>query len=233
MPDLNHPCDERLALLDRISLSTGAHDHIDPEAGECCLVEAASWLRCATEPSDHDPTVCPVIAGFARSWNDALPDEGRNRLLKPFVARIIGTNTSPADSETRAWMATDWLARVHTPAWLRLAGLTQEAAALEACARIVDATTANAAQPRLEEARRARAAAWAAAWDAARDAARAAAWAAAWDAAWDAARDAAWAAAWAAARDALRPTVEALQASAVGLLGAMCDVGRVPEVVDA
>jgi hypothetical protein len=52
----------------------------------------------------------------------------------------------------------------------------------------------------------ARAAAWAAAWDAARAAAWDAARAAAWDAAWDAARDAAWAAAraaaWAAARDA-------------------------------
>ena len=52
----------------------------------------------------------------------------------------------------------------------------------------------------------ARDAAWAAAWDAARDAARDAAWDAAWDAARAAARDAAWAAAWdaawAAARDA-------------------------------
>ena len=56
------------------------------------------------------------------------------------------------------------------------------------------------------------AAAWDAAWDAARNAAWAAAWAAArnaaWDAAWDAARNAAWAAAraaaWAAARAAAR-----------------------------
>jgi len=57
-----------------------------------------------------------------------------------------------------------------------------------------------------------RAAAWAAARGAARDAARAAAWAAArgaardaaWSAAWDAARAAAWAAAWSAAWDAAR-----------------------------
>jgi hypothetical protein len=54
---------------------------------------------------------------------------------------------------------------------------------------------------------------------------RAAAWEAARAAAWAAASAAASAAAWAA----LRPTVEALQASAVELLGAMCDVGRVAQ----
>jgi hypothetical protein len=61
-------------------------------------------------------------------------------------------------------------------------------------------------------------AAWDAAWDAARaaarDAARAAARAAAWVAARAAARD--------AARDALKPTVEAMQTSAVDLLRRMC-----------
>jgi hypothetical protein len=51
----------------------------------------------------------------------------------------------------------------------------------------------------------ARAAAWDAAWAAARAAARAAAWAAAWDAA----RDAAWAAAWDAARAAARDAARA------------------------
>ena len=72
-------------------------------------------------------------------------------------------------------------------------------------------------------------AAWAAAGDAAWAAARAAAWAAAgaaaWAAAWDAARDAAGDAARDAARDAagdaLRPTVEALQASALELVERM------------
>jgi hypothetical protein len=63
--------------------------------------------------------------------------------------------------------------------------------------------------PTLDAARRAawdaaRDAARAAARDAAWDAARDAAWSAARDAAWDAARDAAWSAAWSAARDAAR-----------------------------
>ena len=190
---------ERLNRLDTLSFQAGSHE----PNGTFCVMEFAAWL--VHEPwSDHPQCVSPVIAAFARNWNDALEEEPRNRLLKPLVADMIGTATTPEDEETRAWMATDWLCRVHTPAWLRLAGLTEHAHALESCARIVDAVTARAAQPRLDEARHASAAAsdaaWAAAWDAARDAA----WAAAWDAVRDAVRDAAWDAAWAAARAAAR-----------------------------
>jgi hypothetical protein len=245
-----HP--DRLARLDTLTLDEGKHD----PNGTFCVMEFAAWL--AHEPwTDHPVCVSPVIGAFARNWNDSLNVEDRNRLLKPLVLDMIGTATTPQDEETRAWMATDWLARVHTPAWLRLAGLTKHAEALESCARIVDAVTAGAAQPRLEEARQASAAAWDAAWDAARDAARdaawdaasAAAWDAAWDAAWAAARAAAWdaasAAAWEAAWDAasaaaraaasaaLLPTVAALQESAVELVRAMCAVGRVEVVVTA
>jgi hypothetical protein len=197
---------ERLARLETLTLDAGKHD----PNGTFCVMEFAAWL--AHEPwTDYPQCVSPVIAAFARNWNDCLDVESRNRLLKPLVVEMIGTRTTAEDEETRAWMATDWLARVHTPAWLRLAGLTKEAQALESCARIVDAVTATNAQPRLEEARQASAAAW----DAARDAARDAAWDAARDAAWDAARDAAraaaraaaWDAAWAAQADALREII--------------------------
>jgi hypothetical protein len=247
-----HP--DRLARLDTLTLDEGKHD----PNGTFCVMEFAAWL--AHEPwTDHPVCVSPVIGAFARNWNDSLNVEDRNRLLKPLVLDMIGTATTPQDEETRAWMATDWLARVHTPAWLRLAGLTKHAEALESCARIVDAVTAGLAQPRLEEARQASAAAWDAAWDAARAAASAAAREAAWDAASAAARaaasaaarDAAWAAAWAAASAAaweaawdaasaaaraaasaaLRPTVAALQESAVELVRSMCHVGRVEVVV--
>jgi hypothetical protein len=265
----------RFAALQDKTLDSGQHE----PNGTYCVMEAVAWMA-GEAWTDHPVCVSPVVAAFARNWNDSLGEADRNRLLKPLLLDMVGTATTPEDEETRAWMATDWLARVHAPAWLRLAGLTKEAQALEGCARIVDAVTAGAAQPRLEEARHASVAAWAAAsaaaWDAARDAASAAASAAAWDAAsaaardaasaaaWDAARDAAWAAAsaaawdaawdaasaaasvaaWAAAsaaawdaardaaRDALRPTVEALQESAVELLREMCAVGRVPVVVD-
>jgi hypothetical protein len=221
--------------LSAVRLDSGAHRSFEQGA---CLLELVSYM--AKEPwSDHPKCVSPVLAAFGRAWNDALDDDTRQR-LKDYAPRLIGTNTGADDDETRAWMATDWLARVQTPAWLRLAGLTEQAQALESLARIVDATTAIAAQPTLDRARKdaaaagdaaraaawdaARAAAWAAAWDAARaaagatagDAAGGAAWAAAEDAAWDAAWAAAWDAARAAAGDAARAAAWAAARAAAG-----------------
>jgi hypothetical protein len=177
-------------------------------------MELASWL--ANEPwSDAPEWVSPVIGAFLRGLNDAMDDDDRQR-LKPYAWAVLGTRTTPADEETRAWLAVDWLVRVHAPARLRVAGLTEHAQALEGLPRIVDTTRVKAAQPTIESAARAsdaawdtardaaRDAAWGAASDAARDAARAAAWAVAWDTARDAARDAAWGAARDAVRDAVR-----------------------------
>jgi hypothetical protein len=204
-------------------LARGGHAASQQQA---CVMELAAYL--ANEPwSDAPACVSPVITAFLVSWNDALPDADRERLLKPLAWQVLGTKTTDADEETRAWMATDWLVRVQAPAWLRLAGLAEHAQALEALARISDATLARAAQPTVEAARHASAAARDAAWDAARDAARAAARDAAWDAARAAARDAARDAAWDAASVRLAPTVAALQASALELVHAMIAVGKV------
>lgn len=202
-----------MTTLDQISLSHGAHGRIF--RGECCLVECANRIaareivapdftpRCdlsAADFADDHPSISRVIRAFAIGLNDAWNDTDRQR-LKPYAVRILCTKTTAADEETRAWLAVDWLARVHAPAFLRLAGLEEPARALEGLARIVDGVTCAAAQPTLEEARKARAAARDAAW-AARDAARAAAW------------------------EEIKPTVEALQVSALGLLDAMIQVGQ-------
>lgn len=190
---------DRAALLDTMTFASGAHD---PESGQMCVMEAAAYI--AGEPwSDHPQCVSPVIAAFLRSWNDSLPDETRTALLRPLLPLVIGTRTTDADEETRAWIATDWLVRVHTPAWLRLAGLTDHAQALESLARIADATVAGNAQRTI-------------------NASRVAARAAAWDAAGDAA--------WVAAGDAIAPTVAMLQAAACDLVREMCAVGRVAAV---
>jgi hypothetical protein len=179
-----------------VTLASGGHT--SPEQG-MCVMEMASLL--AGEPfGDHPECVSPVIGEFLRTWNDGMSETDRQR-LRPYAATVIGTRTTGADEETRAWMACDWLVRVQTPAWLRLAGLDAEARSLESLARISDATLARAAQPTIDAASDRAAAAWAAAWAAARAAAGGAAWAAR-DAARDAAGAAAWAAAWAAARAA-------------------------------
>jgi hypothetical protein len=192
------------------------------------VMEAVAYIT--GEPwSDHPECASPVIGAFLRSWNDSLDTEQR-QMLKPYIAKVVGTNTGTADDHKRAWMVTDWLARECAPAFMRLAGLTAQAELVEGLAPIVSSQAAKDAQPALDDARKASAAARAAAWaaagaaagDAAGDAARAAAWAAAGAAAWDAAR----AAAWDAARAALQPTVKALQVSALGLLDRMIEVGK-------
>ncbi|HEX6925448.1 MAG TPA: hypothetical protein VF167_08455 [Longimicrobiaceae bacterium] len=221
--------------LDDLMLASGAHG--TEFCGQACAVEVSNLiaagvvqvppglLRCerpleAAPFADDHPSISRVIRSYVIGLNDAWNDADRQR-LRPYAARILCTATGEADEEIRAWMATDWLVRVHTPAFLRLAGLEEHARALESLARITDATTARAAQPALDAARSAADAAWDAAW--------AAGWDAGWAAGWDAARAAAWAAARAAARDAargaLRPTVEALQASALELLDSMIEVG--------
>jgi hypothetical protein len=176
------------------TLKKGAHK--SREAGMCAM-EWVSYI--AGEPhSDQPRCVSPVLKSFCVAFNDALPDDRRQR-LRPYLTRCIGTAGDGRD-EARAWMATDWLVTVYAPAWLDLAGLHAHAQNLRALGRsITDATAARSAMPTIEEARKAGATAWAAAGDAARaaarDAARAAAGAAAGAAAWAAAGAAAWAAA--------------------------------------
>jgi hypothetical protein len=201
--------------LAKVTLESGAH--FSPEQGGC-LMEAIAYIQ--DQPfSDHPACVSSVVGAFGRSWNDSLDDAGRQR-LKRFIPDMIGTATTRADETTRAWLATDWLVRSFTPTWLDKAGLNEHAAKLRDLEALSSTALAKKAQPIIEDARKASAAAWDAAWAAAGDAAwaaaraaaRDAAWAAAWDAAraaaGDAARDAAWAAAWdaawAAAGDAAR-----------------------------
>jgi hypothetical protein len=195
--------EDRLSAIDALFLSKGSHE---PD-GEMCVMEAVAFV--AGEPwSDHPACASKVIGAFMRDWNDALDDEGRQK-LKPYVTKLVGSAASKAVEEKRAWLATDWLIHHQAPAWLDLAGCTEQAAALRALPPVLSTAKAKKAQPTLDKARADASAARAAAWASARDAA----WAAATAADWSAARDAAWA--------ALAPTVASLQQSAFDLLDAM------------
>ena len=185
---------DRLAAI--TTLERGNHE---ADSAKMCAMEAVAYI--AGEPwSDAPACASPVIAAFLRSWNDALPDADRARLLLPLLSDVIGTRTTDADDETRAWMATDWLVRVNAPALLDLTpSLAAHAAALRALPPIMSSAVARDSQLVIT-----------------------AAWAVAGDAAWAAARAAARDAAWAA----LAPTVTTLQASAQDLVRRMCAVGR-------
>lgn len=198
----------RLAKIKK--LSHGSHRSFSQGV---CAMEAVAYIA-GEKFSDHPECASPVIAAFMRTWNDGLPDDERTALLLPLIPKLVGTRGSPELENRRATMAADWLVREHTPAWLRLAGLTAEADALSNLPEIVDFSRTPAIMPALEVARKnaaaARAAARAAAWDTAGAAARAAAW------------DAAGATAGAAARAKLKPTRDHLQQSAIRLVERMC-----------
>jgi len=202
---------ERLDRVMALPLREGKHE---PPNGDfrACILEAASYI--ANEPwSDQPQCVCPTIRHFMVSWNDSLPrDEDRDRLLKPLLTKIVGTRSEvPGVVERRAYMALDWLVRVHTPKWLDLnESLKSHAKVLRDLDEIADLAGAIAAGNTVH---------------AARAAARAAAGAAA--------GAAAWAAAGAAAGGLLRPTTEWLQTSASDLVIRMCELhetqlGHVP-----
>ena len=204
--------------------------HASPQDGRCAM-EWVSYL--AGEPhSDQPACVSPVLRAMCIALNDGLDQEPRQR-LRPYLTRTIGTAEDGLDT-WRGWMAMDWLARVYTPAWLHLAGLSDRAQRLESAApRSPTRTSLALALELLEDARResraARARAfgsplptgWAAA-VAAGVAGREAAWACAGAAAWAAARigigdiagDRARAAARAAAGDAAAVAVRHSRTSA-------------------
>ena len=189
---------DRLAEVMAANLAQGAHAE---SSRRMCVMEAVAYV--AGEPwTDSPQCACPIISAFLRAWNDALPDSERNTLLKDLIPRLVGTRSTKEVEQRRGVMAGDWMIRVHTVAWLRLAKLDAQADQLEALPEITDFAHYPGLMPVLNAVRNDAYAAWSAAGAAARDAARDAAWAAARDAAWAAAWDSAWAAAWDSAWDA-------------------------------
>ena len=192
MPTTDTPTIDPDRLARVTSLSKGGHY----EGEEMCAMEAVAFI--AREPwSDHPACASPVIGAFMRAWNDGLPQAERDALILPLIPRLVGSRGSEALENRRATMAADWLVRVQTPAWLRLAGLASQADALANLPEIVDFANTPSLRGPLEAARA--------------DAA----------AARDAARDTAWAAARDAAKAGLEPTRLELQRSAVALVERM------------
>src|SRR6202042_1166465 len=124
--------------------------HASPGDGRCAM-EWVSYL--AGEPhSDQPICVSPVLRAMCIALNDGLEQEPRQR-LRPSLTRTIGTAHDGLDT-WRGWMAMDWLARVYTPAWLHLAGLTETARRLQAAPEIHDPEGLTRELELLEDARR-------------------------------------------------------------------------------
>ena len=203
-------------IIDLKTLTLSVGDHESSEDG-MCLIEACAYI--AGEPfSAYPKCVSLLLADIGKQLNDLLPNRERQKLA-PLIPYLIGTADDGLDKE-RSALAWKWIVHIYTPTWLRLAGLENHAATLEAtdpndalasfiAARdaaagnswhVVRSTLAKNAK------NAARNASWFIAWDAARY----------WDATGDVAEDASWSAICAVAKDnqtALRTTSNDLRAS--------------------
>jgi hypothetical protein len=147
--------------LDTVVLGSGAHASASDGVS---LMEAVSAL--AGEPWSNSPScTSPVIAAYARSLNDWLPDDERQR-LKAYIPRLVGT-AEPELEVRRGFACADAAVRVFAPLAFATAGLVEEAAKLRAHAP-VDRDSAQSAQSAAQSAESAaRSAASLSAWSAA------------------------------------------------------------------
>src|SRR4051812_6115919 len=80
--------DRRLEqLCERVTLVEGDGN---PRRGELCVMSFVALLA-GERHTDHPASASPLIRNLAIPVNDAMPDGMRQR-LKPFAARILGTN---------------------------------------------------------------------------------------------------------------------------------------------
>jgi len=147
--------------LDTLVLRSGAHS--SPSEG-VSLMEAVSAI--AGEPWSNSPNcTSPVIAAYARSLNDWLPDDVRQR-LKAYIPRLVGT-AAPELELRRAFVCADAAVRVFAPLALSGAGLVEEAAKLGALAPVDRESAESARWASLAAESAARSAASLSAWSAA------------------------------------------------------------------
>ena len=201
------PTDPRLSTL---TLASGGHE--SPDQG-MCFMEAVAWLRNSdAEPMDFNDAprcVAPTIRSCGIGLNDGIKDAAvRTALLKPLIPVVVGTATTAADEQTRAWLATDFLVRQCLPAWLECAGgekLLAHAANLRASALLTNAEIAQGMQGLLEEAQTDSVAAWDAA---------------------GAAKSYSYQVMCDAAMARIKPTADRLNAECADLIRRMAEVGR-------
>ena len=87
-----------------VTLARGKHASPD---GGACVMELASML--AGEPfTDRPASVCPVIAAFLRSYNDAVDDRRRQDLYR-YASAAVGSRASAEVTRRRAQRCLDEL----------------------------------------------------------------------------------------------------------------------------
>jgi hypothetical protein len=126
--------------LDTLVLRSGTHTSLSDGVS---LMEAVSVL--AGEPWSNRPScTSPVIAAYARSLNDWLADDARQR-LKAYIPRLIGT-AEPDLELRRAFACADAAVRVFAPLAFAAASLVEEGLKLGALAPVDRESARSAAE---------------------------------------------------------------------------------------
>jgi hypothetical protein len=128
------------AKLTGIVLLRGGHK---TRGAGMCLMEAVAYVTDGAH-TDHPVCVSRLLGEMGRTLNDTLPDDLR-QLLIPVIPDLPGTVDDGHDS-ARAYLALDWLIRVHLPTWLDLSPACREVAAkVRSLDQIVDMASAERA----------------------------------------------------------------------------------------
>lgn len=91
-----------------VRLSRGKHQ--SPEHG-ACIMELASMLA-GERFTDRPRSVCPVLGGFLRAYNDVVDDDRRHDLY-PYAALAVGTRSDPHVEALRAERCLAFAERLH------------------------------------------------------------------------------------------------------------------------
>jgi hypothetical protein len=132
-------------------LLDGTHAFPGRDGGTCineaAIVAAGFKYRSVVDVWDMPPCFSPVIAQFALSLNDQMPDDQRQRLL-PFVARLAGAADEPGVELHRAEHLAVEACRRFLSRALDAAGLPDHAARCRAARTLNGAQTAVCAAAR-------------------------------------------------------------------------------------
>jgi hypothetical protein len=127
--------------IDEVRLDRGQHS--SPEAGMCFMEMVAFFA--GEKHSDQPKCACPVLGAYGIRLNDSMPDDVRDRLLKPLVPLIAGT-ADKASEQQRAEFLAMWAVNRVLPILLRARGFADHAKACEDARTLAQANSAaNAA----------------------------------------------------------------------------------------
>lgn len=130
------------------TLQKGSHEFPGPDGGTCineaAIVAAGFEYRAITSPMDMPRCFSRVIAQYALTLNDNMPDDQRQR-LKPYILRLAGTADAPDVERLRAWYLAMQAVTVFAAQALDEAGLSEDAARCRAATMLEEAWTASGA----------------------------------------------------------------------------------------